>query len=75
MIFGKTIKDLRRKHDMTQEHLAEILSISTQAISRWETDMAMPDISLIARLCNLSNINLMTLTVMVASKIYSAVLM
>ena len=56
MSFGKTIKDLRRKHDMTQEHLAEILSISPQAISRWETDMAMPDISLIAPLCNLFNI-------------------
>lgn len=38
MSFGKTIKDLRRKHDMTQEHLAEILSISPQAISLWETD-------------------------------------
>ena len=41
---------------MTQEHLAEILSISPQAISRWETDIAMPDISLIAPLCNLFNI-------------------
>lgn len=56
MSFGKTIKNLRRKHDMTQEHLADILSISPQAISRWETDMAMPDISLIAPLCNLFNI-------------------
>ena len=56
MSLGKTIKELRRKHDMTQEHLAEILSISPQAVSRWETDMSMPDISLIAPLCNLFNI-------------------
>lgn len=56
MSFGKIIKKLRREHDMTQERLAEILSISPQAISRWETDMAMPDISLIAPLCNLFNI-------------------
>ncbi len=56
MSLGKTIKDLRHKHDMTQEQLAEIMSISPQAISRWETDMAMPDISLIAPLCNLFNI-------------------
>ncbi len=56
MSLGKTIKELRRKHDMTQERLAEILSISSQAISRWETDMAMPDISLIAPLCNRFNI-------------------
>lgn len=56
MSFGKIIKKLRRERDMTQEHLAEILSISPQAISRWETDLAMPDISLIAPLCNLFNI-------------------
>ncbi len=56
MSFGKIIKKLRRERDMTQERLAEILSISPQAVSRWETDMAMPDISLIASLCNLFNI-------------------
>lgn len=56
MSFGKTIKKLRRDREMTQEQLAELLSISPQAVSRWETDMAMPDISLIAPLCNLFNI-------------------
>ena len=56
MSLGKTIKELRRKYDMTQERLAEILSISPQAVSRWETDVAMPDISLIPPLCNLFNI-------------------
>ena len=56
MSFGKTIKKLRRDREMTQEQLAEILSISPQAVSRWETDMAMPDISLIAPLCNLFDI-------------------
>ena len=56
MSFGKTIKKLRREREMTQEQLAEILSISPQAVSRWETDMAMPDISLIAPLCNLFNV-------------------
>ena len=41
---------------MTQDELAEILSISPQAVSRWETDAAMPDISLIAPLCNLFHV-------------------
>ena len=50
MSFGKTIKDLRRRADMTQEQLAELLSISPQAVSRWETDAAMPDISLLPAL-------------------------
>lgn len=57
MSIGKIIKKLRRERDMTQEQLAEILSISPQAISRWETDMAMPDISLIAPICNLFNVS------------------
>lgn len=56
MSFGKIIKKLRREREMTQEQLAETLSISPQAVSRWETDMAMPDISLIAPLCSLFNV-------------------
>ncbi len=56
MSFGKIIKRLRREKNMTQEKLAEILSISPQAVSRWETEVAMPDISLIAPLCNLFNV-------------------
>ena len=52
MSFGTIIKKLRREHDLTQEELAETLSISPQAISRWETDAAMPDISLLPTLCN-----------------------
>ncbi len=56
MTFGQTIKTLRREANMTQENLAELLSISPQAVSRWETDMAMPDISLLPPLANLFNV-------------------
>lgn len=56
MSFGQTIKKLRRDADMTQEQLAELLMISPQAVSRWETDAAMPDISLLAPLANLFNV-------------------
>lgn len=57
MSFGTTIKKLRRERDLTQEELAEKLSISPQAISRWETDAAMPDISLLPTLCNYFNVS------------------
>ena len=40
MTFGQTIKSLRREANMTQENLAELLSISPQAISRWETEIS-----------------------------------
>ena len=53
MTFGQTIKKLRHDRSLTQEKLAELLSISPQAVSRWETDIAMPDISLLPPLANL----------------------
>lgn len=47
MSFGNIIKKLRSDRNMTQEQLAEVLSISAQAVSRWETNIALPDISLL----------------------------
>lgn len=58
MTFGKTIKTLRLGAGMTQERMAELLSISAQAISRWETDAAMPDISLLRPLANLFGVTI-----------------
>lgn len=49
---GQTIKDLRRKQDVTQEKLAAYLNISYQAISKWENGTALPDITLIPRIAN-----------------------
>lgn len=43
MIIGKNIKALRESLGMTQEQLAEKLSISYQAVSKWETSQSVPD--------------------------------
>lgn len=51
MSFGTIIKRLRRERDLTQEELAERLGLSPQAVSRWETNAALPDISMIPVLC------------------------
>lgn len=56
MKFSQIIKKLRLDADMTQERLAELLSISSQAVSRWETGAAMPDISLLPPLANLFHV-------------------
>ena len=53
MTFGNIIKDLRTQNHLTQERLAELLNMSPQAVSRWETGAAMPDISLLPPLANL----------------------
>ncbi len=40
MELGKKIKQLRFKACLTQEQLAEKLSISPQSVSKWETAVA-----------------------------------
>lgn len=44
---GKLITKLRKERNMTQEQLAEKLSVSNRSISRWETGRNMPDMTLL----------------------------
>lgn len=50
---GEKIKELRHKNDMTQEKLANYLCVSYQSVSKWETGVTSPDISLIVPLSRL----------------------
>ncbi len=42
MTIGKTIKQLRLTHNLSQEVLAEQLGVSRQTISNWENDRTVP---------------------------------
>ena len=44
---GEAIRQLRRQRDITQDKLAEYLNVSSQAVSKWETGLAYPDITLL----------------------------
>ena len=44
---GKKIREFRKVKNLSQEVLAQFLGVSFQAVSKWENDTAMPDISLI----------------------------
>lgn len=57
MNIGKKIKFLRRQNDMTQEQLADLLGVSYQAVSKWETDVSSPDLSLIVPLARLFHVS------------------
>ena len=48
--FGKLIKDLRKKHNLTQKDLADKLGVTYQAVSKWENGLNMPDTALIKKI-------------------------
>lgn len=57
MSIGKTIKFYRKEKNLTQGELAELIGVSAQAISKWETDAGMPDISQIVPLARVLDIS------------------
>ncbi len=52
MNIGTKIRELRRKRGVTQEELANRIGISSQAVSKWENNVALPDITLVPRLAS-----------------------
>lgn len=46
-MIGRKIRALRKNKNMTQEQLAEVLSVSSQAVSKWENNISVPDIGLL----------------------------
>ena len=54
--FGNRIKALRRKMNLTQEELAERLNVSFQTISKWETNVSLPDVTMFPLLANFFNV-------------------
>ena len=57
MSIGSTIKKLRHEHDMTQEKLAELLNLTAAAISGWECDRNLPDVSQIPLLSHIFGVS------------------
>ena len=47
---GENIAYYRKQKKLTQEGLAEILSVTAQAVSKWECDSSYPDITVMSNL-------------------------
>ena len=60
-ITGTTIKNLREKKGITQAQLADVLGVSSKAVSKWETAKGLPDISLIQPLADALSVSVMEL--------------
>ena len=55
---GQLIADARKKLNMTQKDLAEQLSITDKAVSKWERGLCLPDISILLPLSQILGMNL-----------------
>ena len=49
---GSFLKKLRKEKNLTQEKLAEQLSVSNRTVSRWETGSNMPDIGMLVEIAD-----------------------
>lgn len=56
--FINNLKKIRKNNNLSQEQLAEILGISRQAISKWESGSAYPEMEKIIQLCEKFNVNI-----------------
>lgn len=53
MEMGKRIQQLRREKNLTQEQAAAALGVTGAAVSKWETDAAIPDVAMLCPLARL----------------------
>ena len=50
MKFSENLRTLRKEKDYSQEYLAEVMNVSRQTISKWESGSAMPDLKKLTEL-------------------------
>ena len=55
MTFGEKLKNARKEAGLSQEQLAEKLSVSRSAVAKWETDNGMPDVNNLKAMASLLN--------------------
>lgn len=61
LTLGRRIAHLRKAQGLTQDALSEQLSITPQAISKWENDQSCPDVMTLPRLSQLLQVSIDTL--------------
>lgn len=55
--FGERLARLRKSKGMTQEDIAKKVTISPQAVSKWENDISSPDISILGQLADIFGVS------------------
>lgn len=57
MELSERLQFLRKKEDFSQEQLADMLGISRQAVSKWESGQGKPEIDNIIKLTQIYNVS------------------
>lgn len=57
MTIGQKIYNLRNMNNISQEELAEKLSVSRQSVSKWEMEQVLPQIDKVLQICEIFNIS------------------
>ena len=55
---GRFLQELRKEKGLTQEQLAEQMSVARRTVSRWETGSNMPDLDILIELSDLYSVDL-----------------
>lgn len=55
MTLGDKISKLRKDNNYTQEQMADVLGVSRQAVSKWESNLTYPETDKLIRICKLFN--------------------
>lgn len=61
MTLGKVIRKYRKIQNLTQEEMAKRLGVTATAVNKWENEKSYPDITLLAPIARLLEVNLETL--------------
>ena len=58
MSIGKNIATFRKAKSLTQTELGDMLGVSNQAVSKWESEMTMPDVMLLPEIAKVLDVSL-----------------
>lgn len=58
LLIGAKIQEYRKKRGMNQEEFAAEVGVTRQAVSKWETDRAYPDLDKLVTICDILQINI-----------------
>ena len=58
MNLSENLKRIRKENNLSQEQLADKLGVSRQAVSKWESNLAYPEMDKVLQICKMFNLNI-----------------